>query len=190
MMKSLIVLCVAVLSYTTPAASADSPEYDCGLRSVRQDTVTGQSSQGVLYGYAVHAADVVSIRCDIKVNGVQAASTPTAVGRSAAVTAGDISYYAGHTDVVQVCASITTSHSSGYSCSTVGITQIPDLWEVLSTVFQSVGSVFTAILDPTLCPVFASASGEGIGPVAVNSQGDVYVADELYWDCPPYEDHG
>lgn len=40
-------------------------------------------------------------------------------------------------------------------------------------------------LDPVVCPRFADAA-PGAGPVVVEPDGDVYVADTFLWDCPPY----
>lgn len=40
-------------------------------------------------------------------------------------------------------------------------------------------------LDLFVCPVLV-ALRPGVGPVAINAQGDVYVAGTMVWDCPPY----
>ncbi|HWL35972.1 MAG TPA: hypothetical protein VNQ77_07240 [Frankiaceae bacterium] len=40
--------------------------------------------------------------------------------------------------------------------------------------------------DEAACPAFTSLAGS-YGVVTVTSQGDVYVAGEPTWDCPPYD---
>jgi hypothetical protein len=41
-------------------------------------------------------------------------------------------------------------------------------------------------VDPILCPVLASLRGV-YGPVTIDPEGDVWVAGEKVWDCPPYD---
>ncbi|HWL37069.1 MAG TPA: hypothetical protein VNQ77_12845 [Frankiaceae bacterium] len=40
--------------------------------------------------------------------------------------------------------------------------------------------------DGQICPRLQLLA-PGAGPVVVNSQGDVFVAGEPFWDCPPYD---
>ena len=40
--------------------------------------------------------------------------------------------------------------------------------------------------DDAICTTFA-ALAPGVEPVVFNSQGDVFVAGEPFWDCPPYD---
>ncbi|HVF04895.1 MAG TPA: hypothetical protein VNA20_08655 [Frankiaceae bacterium] len=43
--------------------------------------------------------------------------------------------------------------------------------------------------DQFVCPVLAGHAG-GYGSVEIRADGDVYVAGERVWDCPPYEPWG
>jgi hypothetical protein len=40
--------------------------------------------------------------------------------------------------------------------------------------------------DAVTCPVLASLAGD-YGAIVINAQGDVFVAGEPFWDCPPYD---
>ncbi|HVF06377.1 MAG TPA: hypothetical protein VNA20_16160 [Frankiaceae bacterium] len=42
-------------------------------------------------------------------------------------------------------------------------------------------------VDPTVCAALV-AHAPGTDPVEIRGDGDVYVAGELLWDCPPYEE--
>jgi len=37
------------------------------------------------------------------------------------------------------------------------------------------------------CPLLMALSGS-YGPVVIEPEGDVFVAGEIFWDCPPSED--
>lgn len=191
MLKSLIAMSLAVLAYNAPAASADAPSYDCRLRSVQQDSVTGQTHEAALVGVIAHAdSSSVSIRCRLTVDGVTQAATPVGTGTAVAATQGNVSFAAGETSVVRICADYGSAHGSGTVCVTISTFRVPEAFELLSTVFQTFGSVFTDVLDPTLCPVFEDVRSGDQSVVYVDNQGDVYVFGELYYDCPPYQIHG
>lgn len=53
--------------------------------------------------------------------------------------------------------------------------------------FDTVDEVFIDHVDPVLCPVFAEHAGT-VGPVTIQPDGDVSIADSEFWLCPPYED--
>ncbi|HVF04825.1 MAG TPA: hypothetical protein VNA20_08300 [Frankiaceae bacterium] len=188
MLKNLAVSTVAVaaLALGTPAATADAPVYDCRLRSVQQDDVTGSAFQGVLTGVIAHAdTSTVSIRCRITVNGVTRAQTPVGSGTTVAATHADISFAAGDTDAVQVCADYSSGHGSGTTCVTVGIIQVP-----LQEVYDAVDDVYGWLIwgeGLTLCSVLQDLAGNYAGVLVINSQGDVYLNGEPQYDCPPYD---
>ncbi|HVF03668.1 MAG TPA: hypothetical protein VNA20_02395 [Frankiaceae bacterium] len=182
-------LAVGALALNAPAAQADVPSFDCRLRSVQQDTVTGQSFQGVLVGVIAHAdPSAVSIRCYITVNGVpqSGADTGTGSGTSVATAQKDISFTAGDTDVVRICYVYTSAHGNGSGCITVGIIQVPPQ-VVYDTIDGALEQVWP-IIDPPICSVLKLLAGSHAGgAVVVNSQGDVYVNNEPQYDCPPYD---
>ncbi|HVF04827.1 MAG TPA: hypothetical protein VNA20_08310 [Frankiaceae bacterium] len=186
MLKNLAVSTVAAaaLALGAPAATADAPVYDCRLRSVQQDDVTGSAYRGVLAGVIAHDADsALSIRCRITVNGVTQAQTPVGSGTTVAATHQEVSFAAGGSDVVQVCADYSSGHGSGTTCITVGIIQIPP---------QEVYELFDNApppnwYDSVVCPALKTLAGNHGGVLVVNGQGDVYVNGEPLWDCPPYD---
>jgi hypothetical protein len=55
----------------------------------------------------------------------------------------------------------------------------------LSTVAVRGGS---RLLDPILCPIFASWSPGVPGVIDILPNGDIWIAGEQFWECPPYSD--
>ncbi len=98
----------------------------CHLHAAAEPNTTGQNSEGVVTGRAtVAAAETVSIRCYIVVNGAVVASTPTGSGTGTATTAGRVGYNAAETDVVELCSEVTTSHGTDHACNAVTTAQAP-----------------------------------------------------------------
>ncbi|HVF04243.1 MAG TPA: hypothetical protein VNA20_05330 [Frankiaceae bacterium] len=184
---ALATLAVGALALNAPAAQADAPTYDCRLRSTQQATITGQTYQGVLVGVIVHAEATVTIRCFVTVNGVVQAGADTGTGSGTVVATAqkDISFAAGDTDVVRVCAQYTSNHASGTVCTTVGIVQVPPQ-VVYDTIDGALAQVWP-IVDPPICSVLKALAGNHGGVVVINSQGDVYVNGAPQYDCPPYD---
>ncbi|HVF06743.1 MAG TPA: hypothetical protein VNA20_18045 [Frankiaceae bacterium] len=180
-------LAVGALALNAPAAQADAPTVDCRLRSVQQDTVTGQTFQGALGGVIAHSdPTTVTIKCRVTVNGVTAASTDTGTGVGVAATAKDISFAAGDADVVKVCADFTSSHGSGTICVTIGIIQVPP--QVVYDTLDPVLDVVWGTVDPVVCAELKKLAGSYAGgAIVINSQGDVYVNNAPQYDCPPYD---
>jgi hypothetical protein len=54
-------------------------------------------------------------------------------------------------------------------------------------ILDEVDEVFIDYVDPVLCPVLAEHAGT-VGPVTIQPDGDVSIADGEWWLCPPYED--
>lgn len=128
--RLLIPLLGALLVASAPGASAHTPDaYDCRILNARQDDVTGQGVfTGMAVGYAIAAdGSVGTIRCDVRINGVVSDSTPTGTGQGVFATAGEITYTATETDVVEMCAYIEWGDGhTFYGCSeTILITVFP-----------------------------------------------------------------
>ncbi|HVF06934.1 MAG TPA: hypothetical protein VNA20_19005 [Frankiaceae bacterium] len=176
-------LAAAALALTAPGALADQPTFDCRLRSVQQDTVTGGTFQGVLTALIVYADGPVSIRCFVTVNGVPRAQA-AASGDRVAVAAEEVSFAAGDSDVMRLCADYTSGHGAGTWCASSGWGPFPPdfVYETLDGVLSQVWPV----VDPVVCAAL-KAIAPGAGTVYVNGQGDVYVDGEPQWDCPPYD---
>ncbi|HVF04826.1 MAG TPA: hypothetical protein VNA20_08305 [Frankiaceae bacterium] len=189
MLKNLAVLAVAVaaLALGAPAATADAPSYDCRLRSVQQDDVTGSAYRGVLAGVIVHAEDsAVSIRCRVEVNGVTQAQTPVGSGTTVAATHQEVSFAVGGSDVVRLCADHSSGHGSGTTCIIIVAPQIPP--QILyDTIDALAAEVFQIIHNSFICSLLKLLAGNYSGVLVINSQGDVYLNGEPQWDCPPYD---
>lgn len=175
-------LAAGALALNAPAALADQPTYDCAMPTVQQDELTGQSHQGVMVVMIAHEGPV-SITCRVVVQGVTQVSV-SASGQGLAVGARDFSYIAETYELIQLCADYTSVHHSGTTCVTLGTIQIPPqiMYDTVDSVLEQVGP----ILDPPLCEALKLLA-PGIGPISINSQGDVYVDGQRRYDCPPYD---
>lgn len=105
MLKTFMLASLAVGTVVVPA-QAHGALYDCGLRVVQHHVATGQNYEGEGFGYVVHPVDIgATVRCSVRVNGVEASSTPTGP-----VVAGRLTFSANDTDVVTLVAEVCTSH--------------------------------------------------------------------------------
>ena len=59
------------------------------------------------------------------------------------------------------------------------------VFDLVDGVDAFVQALYVDDVDPVVCPLLADAA-PGAGPVVVEPEGDVYVAESLLWDCPPY----
>ena len=185
--RLLTLLAVTALAVVAPPVAAGHHRYDCGFDTV--PVSSGGDYAGVAYGYvAGDADDTVSVSCVIKVNGMAAASTPTASGTAAAVTHGPVAYRAGVFDDLDVCAVHSVNGVTAEACSAVFRDSLPPpaYWEVVEILLDFVLELQPIWLGPTVCATLASMAGS-YGPLVINAQGDVFVAGEPQWDCPPYD---
>lgn len=196
MIKQLLTAALAVAVVTGPAtaARADRPQYDCDFNSVQQENLTGDVYEGAIWGYLVHAADdSARIRCFVAVNGVEVDATDTEVGAGGvSVAYGRVSFTASETDHVSMCGEVTTAHGTLVDCFETAGPWFPpqEVFDLLDTVFTASAPAFAAV-DGALCPRTGDLGREGTGVPGVVTfdpeDGDVYVADQLFWDCPPFE---
>lgn len=172
-------LAIVSIAVAAPAAYADQALFDCDVVAVQHEPLTGSAYWGVLSGWVAHEGSN-SINCRIEVNGVTQASSGVGVGVGVATTAKDVYFWAGDTDVVQLCADHTSGHSSGSRCITLSIMQMPP-----QVVYDTIDSVVAEVHQP-LCVVLRWISGS-YGPVVIDSEGDVFVAWRPVYDCPPHD---
>ena len=130
----------------------------------------------------------ITVECELVVNDappVTALFSEAAHGFVAAT--GPVSYEAGPYDVVTVCEHVTVGgeyHRDCVAATAVGVVP-PPLWEAVVFLVEEIG--------PEHCQFLAGWSG---GPADqppafdIRSDGDLYVAGEWMWDCPPYGDSG
>ncbi|HVF06164.1 MAG TPA: hypothetical protein VNA20_15080 [Frankiaceae bacterium] len=104
---------VAALAAQAPLAAADPFTYDCDwVVQIPGWTLGQQSDLAFVEGTVQHGADPATIRCYVRVNGVSVATTPTAVGATAAW----LQYPSSTTNFVELCAEATTSHGTSVFC--------------------------------------------------------------------------
>lgn len=181
----MVALAIALLG--VPAASAhdnDQVVADCVLSDELPLEASGDSN-GTLAGYAVTPeAGGGSFSCRLVVNGVDvAASTPTR-GERVFVSAGSVAWSAHADDDIQVCAHVDwdDGHPPYRACDRYVTNQIPPQ-EVVDLV-NAIVSPFDDFFLP--CLLFSSLTPGVPGVLDVTSEGDVFVAGEWLWDCPPY----
>lgn len=74
---------------------------------------------------------------------------------------------------------VDPEHCDGYSTTA---SLVDDAVDATDPVFD-----LTAIPDPVLCPILVARSPGIPGVVDIRPDGDVDVAGQPLWDCPPYE---
>jgi hypothetical protein len=72
--------------------------------------------------------------------------------------------------------------TTGLLCLVVG-----DACDSLGPFLRALSDASATYVDPLLCPLFVAAAPGVPGVVDIRSDGDVYVAGTLLWDCQPYE---
>jgi len=178
----------------SPAAFAAPSAVDCDFNSVSQASFTGgqDTFTGVARGYVVtgEPGNDVSVRCYVRVDGTEFASTPTGSGPNAATTAGQVTYTASDIQDVDLCVEWTDGDESDVTCVETTTTQVPPQ-EVIDLIADS-----TAGLDPLICGALQAA---GV-PAAANTVSgvtgieldlddcDIYVNGERFIDFVPYDD--
>ncbi|HWL37811.1 MAG TPA: hypothetical protein VNQ77_16615 [Frankiaceae bacterium] len=212
-MKRLLLASVAAVVTTTsmPTAHAAPPgtgDLGCGFIAVTdvspeapQDTVTG-----VLFGGPVRQTG--HLTCTVKVGVATHAASYVNGAEADGWGAGGVTYvgprvvsFAAPRDVpVYLCdrfdQSVYDARSGtwvpagtpGATCRLVLGTgwALDPLFDLLDSARPLLDSLKRDVVDPLVCPVLASLAGDYVA-VSVNSQGDVFVLGEPYWDCPPYD---
>lgn len=169
--KIVVAALAAALALPVSPSRADPPAYDCGFRTV-QVRGSGLTDQGVMWGYAVHAdGGPVTIKCTIRVNGIN--TDNVAIGRgvaAVAVAVDTVFLIVDPGDHVEICAELVTSHgATGPFCDDASRSEIPP----------------PAVVD-LLCSVTTEIGRRGfnvLGLVEVRDDGHVYVASALIWYC-------
>lgn len=129
-----------------------------------------------------------TVSCKIQVNGVDATPTFTYSGPGVQVGANLLSFLAQEGDSVAICQKVAygTGTTTAFSCRSVTEAKAP-----AQAITDVVVSVFSQVVDPTVCPVLARLAGSYPGGVVITSTGDVFLPDILYfgplYDCPPYD---
>lgn len=133
------------------AAIAAPVSADCRLLNVADQNVTGNTDTfvGASAGYVIgaNAGETASVRCFVKINGAEVASTPWASGTQAAMTAGQITYTSTDTDQVDLCAEYTVGSEGDTICWDTILVQVPP---------QEVRDLVVTMLD-TIAPFVGQA---------------------------------
>ena len=198
MIKKILVasLAVGALALGAPAAHAEHAQFDCGFDTIAQETATGgqDTFTGAAYGFIVSPTpgEQVSIQCWVRVDGARVDETPTGTGTNVATTADQVTYTATDTQDVDLCADWSAGSESGTTCFETTTTQIPpqEVIDLINSVFDLITQIEIEVVDPVLCPLLIQLDGvvpDVPGVVEINGQGDVFLAAEPFWDCPPYD---
>jgi hypothetical protein len=186
-------LAAGLALFATPAQAHPSHHFegDCGFDSIEDDgpgpTTDPDHYSGVVYGYAVAtdplgvpSGQALTLECVLYVNGVEDVVL-TASGSGVATGASTLGFSAYPGDWVTMCTRVTVGNEAHEECWGDGM---PPLFDLLIHLLND--AVFP-LVDGTICPAFASLAPGVPGIVEFTAGGDVYVAGEFFWDCPPYD---
>jgi hypothetical protein len=183
-------------AHAAPVTGPDGRK--CGFNSVTDpgteggDVQTGEINGGPLVGTG-------TLTCTIQVGGAfhddpdNGASASASGAGVVALPPTLVSYNSPENVPVFLCTSFTTASGTIYWVP--GATPLEGAWtsnaHSLCGLATSAGTddlePYELLLDQIICPVLATLEGVGVpGVVEVGDQGDVFVAGDLFWDCPPY----
>ena len=130
----------------------------------------------------------ISVECHVYKEGVFQGVILTASGVGFATGVTQYTYQASRDDVITLCDVVTVGGEAHTDCRDT--TTSPILPEpVQETIDVVIDQIIRVLIwaDPWICPVIGSLSGIWVpGVLDVTPEGDVYVAGEYLWDCPPY----
>ena len=111
---------------TSVQVTEAEPEIHCGFDLLFSSAIEGHYA-GEAYGVVVdpYGGDV-AFRCLLRVNGAEVATTPTAHGAGAAVTAGLVEVELWDTDTLEVCGEVVTDRGTTVRCWGPTQTSLPD----------------------------------------------------------------
>ncbi|HVF05339.1 MAG TPA: hypothetical protein VNA20_10890 [Frankiaceae bacterium] len=185
------IACGTALVFATPAQAGTTHTGRCGLRPHHLDVTTATFSAFLYAVVAVQSADATgnpvgaTVTCELRVAGRLAAA---ARGTGAGVVAvlDHVWFGAAEDEELVLCTVVDFADATPTATECVPWTtpQVPPqvVWDTLEDALDQVWPV----VDPPVCAALASLA-PGDGPVVINAQGDVYVAGEPVWDCPPYD---
>lgn len=192
MLRTSAAALVAAAALSVPA-HADPPKDtqfvgDCRFRTVML-AATG-SYDGTVDAVVAAVAQkpehnpvaLTALRCLVRVNGTTVfAVSGTTTGPVGVVPPAPVSFVAADSDYVLFCMEATAVDAHGQRtdlvCGPDGDPGFPPLEPLVES-----------YVDPAVCPVLASLAPTQVqNHLRIDEQGDVYLAGELWWDCPPYQ---
>jgi hypothetical protein len=182
----------------------------CGVATAQNSIVAGASQVGIIYDLSVseHQSGLPSdatVQCWIQINGNDATNPLTVTDdKVPGVEAGarQISYLASDFDSVELCQSVSYPASDGSTwvapdgnvgtdCQPITTTQTPP-----QAILDFISFLRSEVNDLALCPVLVAigqaTGGHIAGAIAINPDGDLYVAEPVgpgaiwVYDCAPY----
>jgi hypothetical protein len=166
--RAIAVAVVAAAALAVPPAHASPTAWPgCGYDTLSAEVVVAGHHAGdrTRYFGVVYAAMVLSdpdspatpvsgtVRCFVRINGVETRSTAPVHGTGLVVLAEPVSFTATYYDVVQLCEEVTFDGGPARTeCYEDTYTQIPpqELWDFLDAV---AGGTLTPIVVPVACSV-------------------------------------
>ena len=196
-MRRALLAGVAVLCATvaTPAHAHPDYHYTGGCTYATElDPTTPGVWRGVAGAavVATHAADdtpaavPISVDCVLYVNGANPRTILSANGLGVAAAARTWSYEADHTEIVTLCDVVTVGTDPPRSSCDEPPEPLYLPGPLIDTIEFALDTVSETFPEQEVCDAVAAA-GPGVpGVVDVTAEGDVHVAGEFVWDCPPY----
>lgn len=179
-MKKLVMLAVATTMSLlgAPAAHADHVVGECEMRAI---SIVAAPFDGVITGTFTHSGGGnVDVTCWLQVNGVPQPGTYLRIeGTASASNVRDIHYVANEGDIVEICEDV--AGHGGPECFEVSTTVLPP-----QVVYDVVNDLL-AVSDLMVCELLAALAPGVPGVLDIDSTGDIHLAGEFIWDCPPYE---
>ncbi|HWL35250.1 MAG TPA: hypothetical protein VNQ77_03570 [Frankiaceae bacterium] len=206
-MRLLACLCLAAAASVPSAAAADPgpPRGEpCGFVSTNgTDSGSPRTFAGVIYGGPLVAPGAeVSITCSIVLNDVRR-TAPAVVSETAGPAAHAVvlpptpmSYVAEDWDLPYLCSAATVDGAAWYWDAATGTWSADPAAPCDPAVTPNAGdpwpchelvACLVPVLDAAVCPVLVALPSVP-GVVDVEEDGDVHVAGEPLWDCPPYDE--
>lgn len=198
-MRTFVVAAVVAAVAAPPAEGHPAYHYlgGCEMTATSADTDDGRMQWSADVSVAAVATDAatgapapvpISVECELVVDGATPGTVVFSVaGQGLVAATGPVSYQAGPYDVVTVCEHVTVGGAYHRECgfATVVPAVAPPLWEAVRIIEHA--------MHPEPCRTLAALSG---GPADqppvfdVRTDGDVYVGDDLVWNCPPFDSSG
>lgn len=192
---------VASVASAVPARAdqGDTAKGGCYLLTAEQLAATNGQNEGNFVGMAAmqHADGTPSsgtVTCWIDINGAEVRSSEMTFRNPPGFASKQVNFSAGPGDTVAVCEQVTFDDGSGWvgpdgsnpDCPAATGAAIPP-----QVVVDILTSADQTLVDPVGCPVLQRLAGD-YGPLTIDPDGDVYIADPLglgvnpIHDCPPF----
>ena len=180
------------LLVAVPAQAHPNYHYEggCFLHVTKRLLSSRWEGVGGSYVTATDAAGVpaavwIAVECRLYRNAVYQFTFGEASGLGHAGTVEQVEFEADDNDVITICDVVTVGGEAHTRCGNARTTNhVPQPVDDLVDAALVFADTATCIVLKELAPFVPP------GVVEITPEGDVYVAGELFWDCPPYYSGG